>query len=115
MYYTVKTLLDSGKSVSSIASTVGIDRKTVRKIRDSVKDGIKPPEFHKPSILDNDKEDITSLLNEDGLNGVLIHRRLNEEYGLGVSYSCVKKYVRKLKAPVGPYVPLISPPGLPLS
>jgi len=111
MYYTVKTLLDSGKSVSSIASTVGIDRKTVRKIRDSVKDGIKPPEFHKPSILDNYKEYITSLLNEDGLNGVLIHRRLNEEYGLGVSYSCVKKYVRKLKAPVGPYVPLISPPG----
>lgn len=43
MYYTVKTLLDSGKSVSSIASTVGIDRKTVRKIRDSVKDGIKLP------------------------------------------------------------------------
>ena len=33
MYYTVKTLLDQGWSISGIARELRIDRKTVRKIR----------------------------------------------------------------------------------
>ena len=39
MYYTVKTLLGQGKNISQIARQLGIDRKTVRKIRDKVKNG----------------------------------------------------------------------------
>ena len=43
MYYTVKTLLGQGKNISQIARQLGIDRKTVRKIRDKVKVGeVKP-------------------------------------------------------------------------
>jgi len=38
MYYTVKTLLGQGKNISQIAKQLGIERKTVRKIRDKVKD-----------------------------------------------------------------------------
>ncbi len=33
MYYSVKTLLENGKSISEIARTFNIDRKTVRKIK----------------------------------------------------------------------------------
>lgn len=111
MYYTVKTLTDQGKSVSAISRELGIDRKTVRKLRDHCKEGINPPEIKRRSVLDPYKEQILSYLNDDGLNSVLIHRRLEEDYDLEVSYSCVKRYVRKLKAPEGPYVPLLSPPG----
>lgn len=110
MYYTVKTLLEQGKSVSGISRDLNIDRKTVRKLRDKVRDGVNPPVIIKPSILDPYKEHIVSLM-EEGLSGVLIHRRLKQEYEADISYSCVKKYVRKLKVPDGPYVPLISPPG----
>jgi len=39
MYYTVKTMLDHGKSISSVARDLGIDRKTVRSIRDRIKNG----------------------------------------------------------------------------
>jgi len=111
MYYTVKTLLDQGKNLSQIAREVGIDRKTVRKIRDKLKEGgIKPPEFSRKSILDPYKEQIIEYLSE-GLSGVLIHQRLVNEHNLSISYSCVKKYLRKLRCSKGIYVPLISPPG----
>ncbi|WP_459879021.1 hypothetical protein [Desulfothermus naphthae] len=36
MYYTVKTKLEHGKSISAIARDLGIDQKTVRKIRATV-------------------------------------------------------------------------------
>ncbi len=39
MYYTVKTLLGQGKNISQIARQLGIDRKTVKEMRDRVKDG----------------------------------------------------------------------------
>ncbi len=39
MYYTVKTLLGQENNISQIARQLGIDRKTVRKIRDKVKEG----------------------------------------------------------------------------
>ncbi len=52
MYYTVKTLLGQVKNISQIARQLGIDRKTVRKIRDKVKDGeVKPPKFSRRSVL----------------------------------------------------------------
>jgi len=97
MYYTVQTLLKQGKNISQIAREIGIDRKTVRKIRDKVKDGkISPPKFSRKSKLDPYREEILDYLSE-GLSAVLIHRKLTQQYELLASYSCVKKYVRKLK------------------
>lgn len=110
MHYAVKTLLEQGKSVSGISRELNIDRKTVRKLRDKVRDGVNVPVIIKSSILDPWKDRIVSLM-EEGLSGVLIHSRLKQEYQADISYSCVKKYIRKLKVPDGPYVPLISPPG----
>lgn len=111
MYYTVQTLLKQGKNISQISRELGIDRKTVRKIRDKVKDGeVKVPEFSRKSILDPYKEEIIEYLSE-GLSAVLIHKKLVQQYELSVSYSCVKKYVKKLKGPGVAYIPLITPPG----
>ncbi len=54
MYYTVKTMLEQGKSISAVAREVGIDRKTVRKIRDRIKNGeIRIPIMKRRSKLDN--------------------------------------------------------------
>jgi transposase-like protein len=81
MYYTVQTLLKQGKNISQISREVGIDRKTVRKIRDHVKDGeVKPPEFSRKSVLEAYKDDIVNYLSE-GLSAVLIHDKLAEEQG----------------------------------
>ncbi len=111
MYYTVKTLLSQGKNISEISRELGIDRKTVRKIRNKVKDGkVEPPKFSRVSVLEPFKEEIKEYLSE-GLTAVLIHQKLTSKYDLSVSYSCVKKYVRKLKDPNGISIPLISPPG----
>ena len=110
MYYTVKTMLEHGKSISAIARDLGIDRKTVRKIRDRVKNGeIKTPVMKRKSKLDSYKEEIIGYL-ERGFSGVLIHQKLTEK-GVNISYSGVKKYLRKLKGPRETYVPIVSPPG----
>ena len=52
MYYTVKTLLEKGKSISAVARELGIDRKTVKRIRDKVKDGVEVSKVKRKSILD---------------------------------------------------------------
>jgi hypothetical protein len=73
MYYSVKTLLENGKSISEIARTFDIDRKTVRKIKKSIAEGeITPPSIERKSILDNYKNDIKSYL-EDELNSVCFY------------------------------------------
>jgi transposase len=111
MYYAVKTLLDRGKNLSEISRVLGIDRKTVRKIRDRLKEGkISPPEFSRKSVLEPYKDEIIEYLSE-GLSAVLIHQKLLREKEISVSYSCVKKYVRKLKGSEGVYIPLLLPPG----
>ena len=79
MYYTVKTMLEHGKSISAIARDLGIDRKTVRKIRDRVKNGeIKTPVMKRKSKLNSYKEEIIGYL-EKGFSGVLIHQKLTEK------------------------------------
>lgn len=111
MYYTVKTLLDQGWSISGIARELGIDRKTVRKIRERVKDGaVKVPRMRKRSRLDSYREEILSYL-EEGLSGVLIHRKLCDIHGVEISYSGLKKYLRKLKVGKDGKIPILSPPG----
>jgi transposase len=111
MYNTVKTLLEKGNSISSISRELGMDRKTVRKIRDNIGKEIMVPKIERKSVLDPYREIIINYLTEKGLTGVLIHRNLVEDHGVNISYSCVKKYLRKLKCPGLPYVPLLSPPG----
>ena len=110
MYYTVKTMLEQGKSISAVAREVGIDRKTVRKIRDRIKNGeIRTPVMKRRSKLDNYKEEIIGYL-EKGFSAVLIHQKLKEK-GVDITYSGVKKNVRKLKGPKEAHVPIVSPPG----
>ena len=111
MYYSVKTLLADGKSISEIARTFNIDRKTVRKIKKSIEDGeITPPSIERKSILDNYKNDINDYL-ENEISSVLIHQKLTEKYNLTISYSAVKRYVRGIKGPDAPFMPLISASG----
>jgi len=52
VYYIVKTLLEKGKSISAVARELGIDRKTMKKIRDNVKDGVEVSKVKRKSILD---------------------------------------------------------------
>jgi len=52
VYYIVKTLLEKGKSISAVARELGIDRKTMKKIRDKVKDGVGVSKVKRKSILD---------------------------------------------------------------
>ncbi|AEA33368.1 IS21 family transposase [Hippea maritima] len=110
MYYSVKALLSIGKNVSQIARELKIDRKTVRKIKKKVESGeIETPTIKRKSILDPYKDEIIEYL-KSGLSAVLIHQKLKEKHSLNVSYSSVKRYIRKLK-PGEPFIPLISPPG----
>jgi len=69
------------------------------------------PKIEIKSVLDPYRETIIKYLTENRLFGVLIHRNLVEYHDVNVTYSCVKKYLRKLKCPGLPYVPLVSPPG----
>lgn len=111
MYYTVHTLLKQGWSISGIARELGIDRKTVRKIREKVKDGhISVPRIKRKSKLDKYKEVIREYLDK-GFSGVLIHRKLTEDFGVDITYSGVKKYVRKLGVRKEGKLPILTPPG----
>lgn len=83
----------------------------MRKIRERVKEGeVRVPRMQKGSRLDAYKEEILSYL-EEGLTGVLIHRKLCEIHGVEISYSGVKKYLRKLRVGKDGKIPILSPPG----
>jgi len=110
MYYSVKALLGLGKNVSQIARELNIDRKTVRKIKKKLEKGeIETPTIKRKSILDLYKDEITDYM-ESVYYAVLIHQKLKEKHGLNVSYSSVKRYIRRIK-PSEPFIPLLSPPG----
>jgi hypothetical protein len=110
MWYTVKTLLERGKSLRGISRELEISRKTVTKIRDEITKGdIKPPEINKGGILDNYFDFIFELC-EKQLTSVLIHRKLEEEKGLKVSYPTVLRFVNSIKQSEV-YVPVEVPPG----
>jgi transposase-like protein len=76
MYYTVKTLLENGKNVSEIARICGIDRKTVRKIRNKIKEGHEPPLKVDRAHKLKDFNGLIESLVEQGFSAVLIKRRL---------------------------------------
>lgn len=110
MWYTVKTLLDRGKSLRSISKELGISRKTVTKIRDEIQKGaVKPPEIKKDSILDTYHDYILELI-EKQLTSILIHRKLTQEKGLSISYQTVLRYVNSITHSEV-YIPVELPPA----
>ena len=110
MYYTIKTLLGCGKNISEISKDLGIDRKTVRKIRDRINKGeIIPPQIERASRLDLQKDLILKYLSQ-GLTIVLIHQKLKER-GIEISYSGTRKYINKLRGPNLPNILVVTPPG----
>ena len=97
MYYAIKTLMDAGRSIRRIANELKIDRKTVRKIKqkiDANKGEIKIEEVSRKSQCDVYQAEIKKWL-EDGLSIRLIHDRIRDEYGSGISYSGVRHYIGK--------------------
>ena len=72
--YSIETLLKQGKSISTIARILKIDRKTVRKYKKRIEAGnLEPLKNNRKSILDEHKEKIEMLLDK-GYSVVLIHR-----------------------------------------
>ena len=104
MYYTVKTLLDKGKSLREISQLLGINRKTVTKIRDQCKTGImKIPEQKRIKKLDGYQEIISGFIEKD-FTAKIMHHILQEKHGLKIGYSTLAEYVSGLK-PKEVYVP----------
>ena len=113
MYYTIETLLEIKKSISGIARELGIDRKTVRKIKKKLeanKGEIEVPTIERKSYCSPYKEQIKEWL-EKGLSARLIHERLQNRYGAKMCYSSVRNYVRKTKGGGEVYVPVQTQAG----
>jgi len=109
MYYTIKTLLDQGKSLRAISLELNMDRKTVRRIQRSISAGKKGPDAAvRVKKLGGYEEEIKALY-ERGLTGVLIHRELITK-GLEMSYPTVARSLERLKAKEV-FVPIHTPPG----
>ncbi len=110
MYYTVKTLLESGNSQRSIAKILGIHRRTVKKIRGQLAQGIvQPRPIEKQKLLTPYFDQIKEWL-ENGKTAVLIHQKLTREKGLQVAYPTVVKFIRPLKTSEV-FIPMLCAPG----
>lgn len=110
MIFTVKTLYNKGKSQRSIATQLGISRRTVKKyISQFSSKEIVTPKIMKRKKLDDFKEDISNWLDQ-GLTGVLIQENLLKEKQLGVGYATVSRYLKQFKTPET-YIPLLAKPG----
>ena len=95
MYYNVKTMLEHGKNILTIARDLGIDLKTLRKIRDKVKNGeIKTPVMKRRSKLDSYKEEIIGYLEKGFFRS--INSSGTRKKSVNITYSWVKKYVRNI-------------------
>ena len=105
MWYTIKTLLDKGKSIRRISEELGISRITVKRIKNKIEAGqLIPAPVVKNKLLESYHDYIKSL-HEREISAVLIHQRLQQEKGLTVSYSTVRRYVSELKLPQA-YIPI---------
>ena len=109
MYYTVKTLLERGKSEREISRELKIHRNTVRKIKESVESGnLDPPPIIKPRKLDVYHDEIKERSGYQSAQ--LIYEWLVGDKGMEVSYPTVSRYVRQFKHEEV-YVPVHSGPG----
>ena len=110
MYYTVKTLLDKGKSLREISRILGINRQTVTKIRDQTKKGsVEIPKQNRSKKLDGFESVISDFI-EKGYTARIMHNILQEKHGLKIGYSTLAEYVSKLK-PKEVYIPVNTAPG----
>lgn len=115
MKTTIKTLYQKGYNKTQIGRTLGIDRKTVRKVLNELTQD-KMPEQKKqegtwPSMLDDYREYIDTQLSKD-LSIVRIHQDLQKEFGIQCGYSTLRDYVAKIrKSTPHPYMVLHSLPG----
>lgn len=96
MYNTIDTLWKRGFNKSEISRQTGHDWKTVDKVIRCLEKGQHYPckQAH-PSQLDHYKAQIIEWLEHD-LSGVRIHEKL-QDFGLKLSYSAVKVYIKKLR------------------
>lgn len=96
MYITIKTLWKRNKNKSEIARLTGHDWKTIDKVISDIENGKERPiKKEYESIVDPYKDKVIELL-ESGLSGVRIHEEI-ALLGFKGTYSCVKKYIRKIK------------------
>ncbi len=109
-HITVKTLLKSGISRRQISEQLGIHRKVIKRIEQEPEDGSGRSVHRREKKLDEHQEQIKSFLSADW-TAELIHKRLEKEYSLKVSYATVSRYVRSLKSSPESYVPMEAKPG----
>ena len=110
MYYTIKTLLEQGKSQREISRQLGIHRKTVRKIKLSIEaERLHPVVALRPKRLDSYRDQIEVRLATQTAR--LIYEWLRHEEGIAVSYTTVARYVKGLKGKAEVYVPVLTAPG----
>lgn len=111
MKFTVKTLLNKGKSQRAISKELGISRRTVRVYVEQFKTNseVLAPKIIKKKKLDDFREEIETWLSQE-LTGVLILENLQKEKNLKVGYATVSRYLQQFKTPET-YIPLIAKPG----
>lgn len=110
MYITVQTLLEKGNSISAIAKTCKIDRKTVRSIKNKLKAGIDFREkASRKKKLDQWIEFIQSKI-DLGWGADQIHEHLTQLHKVNLSYSTVQRCVKHRKGGEA-FAPLITEPG----
>jgi transposase len=96
MYITIKTLWKRYKNKSKIARLTGHSWKTINKVVRAIENGKERPEGKEyKSIVDPYKDKVIELL-EKGLSGIRVHEEITL-LGFEGTYSCVKKYIRKIK------------------
>lgn len=103
----IKEKQAEGRTVTEIATCLGVDRKTVRKYMQQDDFNVPPPEAKaRPSRLDRFKADIDAWLEEDRQHwrkqrhtAKRIHVRLQQKYGkeYTCSYPLVQRYVKKAR------------------
>lgn len=110
MHYTVKTLLSQGKSQRYISQTLGINRRTVKRIADRLQQGqLEPSPIERPVKLADYSKVIQGWIEHEGLSASLIRQRL-QELGLTVSHVTVWRFIKGYTSKEV-YVPVVALPG----
>lgn len=85
-----------GLSIKRISALTGFDRKTIRKYLTNPKTPEYGPRKPRPSIMDGWQEYIEEQLRAGMWNGVVLHRKMQEQ-GFTGSYTAVKDYLTPLR------------------
>ena len=85
-----------GLSIKRISALTGFDRKTIRKYLASPETPEYGPRKPRASIMDGWQEFIEEQLRAGIWNGVVLHRKMQEE-GFRGSYTAVKDYLTPLR------------------